>query len=231
MKRESLYDAIDDYDERVYDIIRAYFEGHHTERLVRHQIESYNDFVNIQLQKTIQMFNPIHIRSENDYVAEKDQYFLELIIHFDNFKLHPPIINENNGATKKLLPQEAKIRNITYASNMTLDVNIQYIIRNTENMDHPKIIPKKIADISIGRLPVMIKSAICYLTTHTLPLPLQNTGECQMDCGGYFIIKGSEKTVLGQERTAENKIYCFDGKNTTKWTTSYVTCFRYWILS
>ena len=39
-----------------------------------------------------------------------------------------------------------------------------------------------------------------------------------MDCGGYFIIKGSEKTVLGQERAAENKIYCFDGKNTTKWT-------------
>ena len=38
-----------------------------------------------------------------------------------------------------------------------------------------------------------------------------------MDCGGYFIIKGSEKTVLGQERAAENRVYCFDGKNTTKW--------------
>jgi DNA-directed RNA polymerase beta subunit len=39
-----------------------------------------------------------------------------------------------------------------------------------------------------------------------------------MDCGGYFIIKGSEKTVLGQERAAENRVYCFDGKNTTKWS-------------
>ena len=39
-----------------------------------------------------------------------------------------------------------------------------------------------------------------------------------MDCGGYFIIKGSEKTILGQERAAENRIYCFDGKNTTKWS-------------
>jgi len=38
-----------------------------------------------------------------------------------------------------------------------------------------------------------------------------------MDAGGYFVIKGSEKTVLGQERAAENRIYCFDGKNTTKW--------------
>jgi DNA-directed RNA polymerase II subunit RPB2 len=44
------------------------------------------------------------------------------------------------------------------------------------------------------------------------------TGECPLDCGGYFIIKGSEKTVLGQERAAENRIYCFDGKNTTKWS-------------
>ena len=38
-----------------------------------------------------------------------------------------------------------------------------------------------------------------------------------MDCGGYFIIKGSEKTVLGQERAPENRVNCFDGKNTTKW--------------
>jgi DNA-directed RNA polymerase beta subunit len=33
-----------------------------------------------------------------------------------------------------------------------------------------------------------------------------------MDCGGYFIIKGSEKTVLGQERAAENRVYCFRWK-------------------
>jgi DNA-directed RNA polymerase II subunit RPB2 len=39
-----------------------------------------------------------------------------------------------------------------------------------------------------------------------------------MDCGGYFIIKGSEKTVIGQERAAENRVYCFDGKSSTKWS-------------
>ena len=35
------------------------------------------------------------------------------------------------------------------------------------------------------------------------------TGECKYDPGGYFIINGSEKTVLGQERAAENTINCF----------------------
>ena len=31
-----------------------------------------------------------------------------------------------------------------------------------------------------------------------------------MDPGGYFIINGSEKTCIGQERTIENQIGCFN---------------------
>jgi len=213
-KDKSIYRTIPDYDEKVYRIIESYFEGNHTERLVRHQIESYNDFMNIQIQKTIQMFNPVRIRSENDYVKETGHYILEIVIQFVNLKVHPPTIHENNGATKRMMPQEAKIRNITYASNMTVDMDIQYVVRNTENMEEPKTIKKTIPNISIGKMPIMLKSCICELSNNRI----QNTGECKMDCGGYFIIKGSEKTVLGQERTAENKIYCFDGKNTTKWS-------------
>ena len=46
-----------------------------------------------------------------------------------------------------------------------------------------------------------------------------STGECKFDAGGYFIINGSEKTVLGQERAAENRVYCFNiSKNSTKYT-------------
>ena len=204
------------YEEEPYNIIESYFDGQHLERLVRHQIESYNHFVNFQIQRTIQMFNPVTIRSENDYVADKDKYFLEVFISFTNFKLYPPQIHENNGATKMMLPQEAKLRNFTYASTMTVDINIQYVVRNTENMENPKIIEKTLTKINIGKLPIMLKSSVCILTQNN-HINHQYTGECSMDCGGYFIIKGSEKTVLGQERAAENRVYCFDGKNTTKW--------------
>jgi len=162
------------------------------------------------------MFNPVVIRSENDYVPDKDKYFLEVLISFTNFKLYPPQIHENNGATKMMLPQEAKLRNFTYASTMTVDINIQYVVRNTENMENPKIIEKMLPKINIGKLPIMLKSSVCVLTQNK-HINNQFTGECSMDSGGYFIIKGSEKTVLGQERAAENRVYCFDGKNTTKW--------------
>ena len=204
------------YIEEPFTIIESYFEGQHLERLVRHQIESYNHFVNYQIQRTIQMFNPVTIRSENDFVLEKEKYFLEVFISFNNFKLYPPQIHENNGATKMMLPQEAKLRNFTYASTMTVDVNIKYVVRNTENMDAPKTIEKVLPKINIGKLPIMLKSSVCVLTQNS-HISHQYTGECSMDCGGYFIIKGSEKTVLGQERAAENRVYCFDGKNTTKW--------------
>jgi DNA-directed RNA polymerase beta subunit len=204
------------YIEEPFHIIESYFQGQYLERLVRHQIESYNHFVNYQIQRTIQMFNPVKIHSDNDYVADKDKYLLEILISFNNFKLYPPQIHENNGATKMMLPQEAKLRNFTYASTMTVDLNIQYVVRNSESMDNPKIIEKVLPKINIGKLPIMLKSSVCILSQNK-QIHSQYTGECAMDCGGYFIIKGSEKTVLGQERAAENRVYCFDGKNTTKW--------------
>lgn len=212
-----LLDHLGSYTEEPFDIIETYFDGKHLDRLVRHQIESYNHFVNYQIQRTIQMFNPVTIHSENDYVAETDKYFLEIFISFVNFKLYPPQIHENNGATKTMLPQEAKTRNFTYASTMTVDINIQYVIRTTDSMENPRTIERTLPKINIGKLPIMLKSSVCVLTQNP-HLSHDYTGECSMDCGGYFIIKGSEKTVLGQERAAENKIYCFDGKNTTKWS-------------
>jgi len=64
----------------------------------------------------------------------------------------------------------------------------------------------------------MLKSNICVLNQYK-HFENTQTGECKFDAGGYFIINGSEKTVLGQERAAENKVYCFNvGKNNTKYS-------------
>jgi len=216
VENHSVLSHFDSYTEEPFHIIQSYFEGQHLDRLVRHQIESYNHFINHQVQRTIDMFNPVMVRSDNDYIEEHKMFMLEVAIYFENFKLYPPQIHENNGATKLMLPQEAKLRNFTYASTMTVDIRLEYIIRNTEAMDQPKTLKRFLPKINIGKMPIMLKSSICVLTQNNHIHPV-HTGECTMDCGGYFIIKGSEKTVLGQERAAENRIYCFDGKNTTKW--------------
>lgn len=216
------------YIEEPWTIIGSYFEGKHLDQLVRHQIESYNDMVNVQLKRTVDMFNPVRIVSEQDYNKETNNYRLEVEITFDNLHLSRPQIHENTGATKILFPQEARLRNFTYASMMTVDISVKYIVRTGSNNSadsgstsggtndvtiHHKVFSK----IQIGKLPIMLKSCICVLTHHK-HLDHNITGECPYDAGGYFIINGSEKTVLGQERSAENKVLCYNiSKSNTKY--------------
>ena len=221
-KKETENDAIDvnRYIEQPWDIIESYFKGQHLDRLVRHQLESYNNFVGYQITKTIEMFNPLHIASEQDYDAKSGKYALELFITFENFHIYRPQIHENNGAIKLMFPQEARLRNFTYASAMTIDINIKYVIRNGENLENAQTIYKSLPKIHIGKLPIMLKSNICVLNQYK-HVDNVHTGECKYDAGGYFIINGSEKTVLGQERAAENKVYCYNiSKNQPKYTWS-----------
>ena len=208
----------DQYIETPWNIIETYFNGQHLDRLVRHQLESYNNFVGHQISKTIEMFNPVHIVSEQDYDQVTKKYSLEIYVTFENFQIYRPQIHENNGAIKLMFPQEARLRNFTYASSMTLDVNVKYVVRTGKELENIQTFYKTLSGIHIGKLPIMLKSNICVLNQYKHFDSVQ-TGECKFDAGGYFIINGSEKTVLGQERAAENKVYCFNvSKNNTKYT-------------
>ena len=207
----------DPYIETPWTLIESYFKGQHLERLVRHQLESYNNFVGYQIVKTIEMFNPVHIVSEQDFDPVSKKHSLEIFVNFENFNIYRPQIHENNGAIKLMFPQEARLRNFTYASSMTIDVNIKYVIRNGSELENTQTFYKTLPKIHIGKLPIMLKSNICILSQYK-HVDNIHSGECKFDAGGYFIINGSEKTVLGQERAAENKVYCFNvSKNNTKY--------------
>ena len=208
---------MENFIEQPWNVIESYFKNCHLEQLVRHQLESYNDFVNYQITKTIDMFNPVIIKSENDYDSKSDKYKLEIYITFENFNTYRPQIHENNGATKLMFPQEARLRNFTYASNMTIDLNVKYIVRTGENLENSQTIIKKLPKIQIGKLPIMLKSSLCVLKQYT-HINNDTLGECSFDAGGYFIINGSEKTILGQERAAENQVYCFNISKGNKWS-------------
>jgi DNA-directed RNA polymerase II subunit RPB2 len=208
----------DKYLETPWAIIESYFKDQYLSQLVRHQLESYNNFVTYQIQKTIDMFNPVQICSDHDYDKESGKYNLEIFITFENFHIYRPQIHENNGASKLMFPQEARLRNFTYASMMTIDLNIKYIVRSGTNLENSQTFYKSLPKIHIGKLPIMLKSSVCLLSQYQHINETVN-GECKFDAGGYFIINGSEKTVLGQERAAENRVYCFNvSKNNNKWS-------------
>lgn len=41
---------------------------------------------------------------------------------------------------------------------------------------------------------------------------LNELNECPLDPGGYFIINGSEKVLIAQEKMASNTVYVFQEK-------------------
>ena len=129
-KQNQLIQELGEYVEAPWDVIGSYFRGSHLRQTVRHQLESYNDFVNNQIPKTIEMFNPVHIASEQDYDHKSKKYSLEIFITFENFNIYRPQIHENNGAIKLMFQQEARLRNFTYAASTTIDLNIKYVVRN-----------------------------------------------------------------------------------------------------
>jgi len=64
----------------------------------------------------------------------------------------------------------------------------------------------KLEKMFLGRFPVMLQSKYCIL--RDLPREMRFAlGECKNDVGGYFIIEGKEKTVVCQEKFADNMVY------------------------
>lgn len=58
------------------------------------------------------------------------------------------------------------------------------------------------------QVPIMTKSNFCLLKD----LPEEEfygIGECPIDSGGYFVVKGSEKVLIAQERMSANQVYTF----------------------
>ena len=133
------------YDEEAWTVIQSYFNKGSLHQPVRHQIESYNDFVQVQIPRTIEMFNPLQIETD------QDDLHLKIMITFENFRVQRSQIHENNGAVKLMFPQEARLRNFTYSSTMLIDLSIKYIIHGGQ------VIHKQLPNIQIGKLPIMLK--------------------------------------------------------------------------
>ena len=140
----------------------------------------------------------------------------EVKILFENISLRKPTIFENNGAILPMMPNDARLRNLTYASPLFVDVRVKTtFINNTkqgERITKERLFP----NVHLGKIPVMVGSKYCLLhdQKHLHPAAL---GECAEDFGGYFIIGGGERVIISQERMSENRPFVFrNNRNPTK---------------
>jgi DNA-directed RNA polymerase II subunit RPB2 len=140
----------------------------------------------------------------------------EVHLEFSNPQFKKPTIFENNGAVLPMMPNDARLRNLTYAAPLFVDVNVTYIeIDNTQG--GRQTIKKRIfPNVHFGKIPVMVGSDYCLLGDQKHINP-SRIGECGEDMGGYFIIQGGERVCISQERMSENRPFVFrNNRNSTK---------------
>ena len=186
------------YDLDTWKVIESYLKENKFKNLIRHHIDSFNEFTDIKIEQIVKQSNPLLIF--NNYDEQSNTYKYEININFGNIYFNKPIIYENNGSTKLMYPTDARLRNLSYSSQLLIDLSID--IYSNENGDKKLLANKELKKVNIGKIPIMIGSKYCTSL-------INNSGECKLDLGGYFIVNGNEKVIVGQEKIAEQIVYVF----------------------
>ena len=235
-------------------ILGVHFAQKDGKQIISHQIESYNDFLTIQIPLIIKQASPITVRGSPELALSGPrsalasatglsttaanalmgigagggavpalsntgapvQYEYEVNLEFENVTIRKPTIFENNGSVQPMMPNDARLRNLTYAAPLFVDVRA-----TTTMIDHTRGGAKEIRqrvfpNVHLGKVPVMVGSDYCLLRDQNYLHP-STLGECAEDLGGYFIIQGGERAIISQERMSENRPFVFrNNRNTAK---------------
>ena len=178
----------------------------------RHHVDSYDQFLQQDLISIVKAQNPILILK--DLIDEKTstyKYRVEIYVGGEDgnqIEIGTPTISlQNTDEVRVLFPNEARLRNLTYASQVYADIVVKITYINAQ---------RQVQDLSplretfqkwpLFKIPIMLHSRYCIL--HNKPKEfLREAGECPYDNGGYFIVDGAEKILITRQEQAFNTLY------------------------
>jgi len=200
--------------EDTWTVISAYFDE---KGLVRQQLDSFDEFIQNTMQEIVDESQDIVLIPETP--AQTGAPLSRYVINFGQIYLSKPTMTEADGITQAMLPNEARLRNLTYSAPLYVDVK-KTTIQNADGEEgqaegEEENVPK----LFIGKVPIMLRSNYCMLSEST-DRELAELGECPYDQGGYFVINGGEKVLIAQEKMSLNHVYIFKKAQPSKY--SYV---------
>lgn len=258
----------EDWEESCWHIITSYFDE---KGLVRQQLDSFNEFIEISVQQIVTDSPPIQLEAVSQHLTNDDDAAPQTTVSFGQIYISKPTQFENDGSSNPMQPNEARLRNLTYwaaiyvdiktstdypdgldrmrigqnlrVDGYTCDGTLRYVPDDGDDLygielsepegdhdGHPhfdckdghgiyvtrdKIRLGQVQEdkkVPIGKIPVMLRSQYCLLHDFN-ERDLIFLNECPLDAGGYFIINGSEKVVIAQEKMAGNSVYVFQKKD------------------
>jgi len=201
-------------------IIRTYFRTQDYP-FTRHHIESYDQFLSQDFPAIIKAENPLTLLQAP--IGSTGIYGLKAEIFVgglegDRITIGTPTVSLRDTEEIRILyPNEARLRNLNYVSQIQADL----VIRITISQPNPTggapssevLILDPATDAAyeflgnfpIVKMPIMLHSRYCILYGKPQPF-LREIGECQYDQGGYFIVDGSEKVLITRQENAFNTL-------------------------
>lgn len=176
-----------------WTVISKYFDCN---GLVRQQIASFDEFVRNSIQEIVEDTGEIYaISAPQTSPDDGKDYRTKMKIEFAQVYITPPTRSGDAAQEEALLPSACRLRQFTYSAEVECEVKRTIYEVDDETMQE-NVISSDESMVPIGRIPVMVRSMLCTLTTQKdhnwNPAAF---GECQYDQGGYFIINGREKVL------------------------------------
>lgn len=202
--------------------------------MVRQQLDSFDEFIQNTMQELVDDSGDIRVSPEIQHLVGYDDEAFEaeagkdtklvFEIHFGQVYLSKPTTVEKDGTVTNMFPHEARLRNLTYSAPLYVDVQLnQYQVPKdvnvydpTEDLGEPFATEHAKKEF-LGFVPIMLRSLFCVLSDKD-DADLSDLGECIYDQGGYFVINGSEKVMIAQERLSNNHVYAFRKKQPSKFS-------------
>ncbi|XP_055351402.1 DNA-directed RNA polymerase II subunit RPB2-like [Paramacrobiotus metropolitanus] len=184
-------------------VISSYFDE---KGLVRQQLDSFDEFIQMSVQRIVEDAPAVEMEAEAQHMDGQLEQPTKHSLKFEQIYLSKPTHWEKDGAPVPLMPNEARLRNLTYSAPLYVDIRktVTKAGKEPEETLYPKVF--------LGKIPIMLRSTYCLLSGMN-ERDLAELNECPLDPGGYFIINGSEKVIIAQEKMATNIVYVFSMKD------------------
>lgn len=113
------------WQEACWLVISSFFNE---KGLVRQQLDSFDDFIQISIQRIIEEAPEVELQAEAQHNEHDQENPPKYVLKFDQVYLSKPTHWEKNEArNEKFSPNEARIRNLTYSAPLCVDITERVI--------------------------------------------------------------------------------------------------------
>lgn len=181
-----------------FEVIKNYFAK---KGFIDHQLASFNDFLNTGIERIIKESNILIEYEDSKHTISFGEVYVS----------NPTMPEDEKHIVKSLYPNEARDMDLSYDSPVFVNIT-----ETIETKDKP-IQVKNYRRVNIARIPIMLGSSKCNLISLSKQEKIK-AGECEYDQGGYFILDGKERALVGQLRGIYNQPIVLEQKPNDKYS-------------